>query len=169
MLFLDDAIALHAVDTCPKYPLLVPARNENPLEVRNAFRSLRIAIFRRPRCTRMDEGGGRRNEIRAGGCANRQIKLQYRGAGARQSPLGQRSGLVRGIYGRSVAGGRLWIRRISTELRYWLNAPPSSSGCPAHRLGFGPNPVDLFGRRDGDGGLIVAQKTSISGQFALQW
>ena len=117
----------------------------------------------------MDEGGGRRNEIRAGGCANRQIKLQYRGAGARQSPLGQRSGLVRGIYGRSVAGGRLWVRRISTELQYGLSALPCSSGYPAHQLAFGSNPPDLFGRRDDDGGIIVAQETSVSGQFALQW
>ena len=34
---------------------------------------------------------------------------------------------------------------------------------------FGANPVDLFGRDDGDEDVLFAQNASLSGKFAQQW
>ena len=61
-------------------------------------------------------------------------------------------------------------RQILAEVHWRLNALMSGGGISAYQPVFGPNPVDRYGWRDGkDGGLLFAQDTPPSGQFAQQW
>lgn len=66
--FLEEAIALDATDAYPKYSLPTLVRFDNPLEERDAFHGSRDAIFGGPKCAQIDEGGERRNKIRADVC-----------------------------------------------------------------------------------------------------
>ena len=54
LLFLDDVIASRAINTYPKYFLLIPARPKAPLGRWDGPRSVRIAIFGRPRWIQME-------------------------------------------------------------------------------------------------------------------
>ena len=61
-------------------------------------------------------------------------------------------------------------RQILAEVHWRLNALISGGGNSACELVFGSNPADRYGWRDGkDGGLLFAQDTPPSGQFAQQW
>ena len=64
-----------------------------------------------------DEGGARENDIWTALCAQRRIRVQFRGAGARPWILKRRNGLGRGIYNRLMADGRFSRRRIPSEVR----------------------------------------------------
>ena len=79
---LGDAIAFRAKGAFPKYSLLVPVRYEKHPEARNVFRSLRIAIFGRPKSMRPDKAGDLGREIKTDFRTGRLFKLQFRGAGA---------------------------------------------------------------------------------------
>ena len=56
MLFLEDAIALDALDVSYEFSRLIPLRSEKPLEAWDAFCSSRITISSRPKCMRVDAG-----------------------------------------------------------------------------------------------------------------
>ena len=58
-LFPDDAISLRASDMSPKHSLWIPDRPRNPAQARGVSDCSLIAIFGRPRCVPMDEGGER--------------------------------------------------------------------------------------------------------------
>ena len=83
LLFLDDAIALDALDISYEFSLLIPVRSEKPLEAWDAFCSSRIAISGRPKCMRMDAGDEWGNEIWVDSWAERRIRPQFHVVGAR--------------------------------------------------------------------------------------
>ena len=87
--------------------------NKNPLKGWDAFCSSWVAVFGRPKVIEVDEGGGWENDIRADFRAERQIKLQFQGKGARPRLLELRNGLARGICRRSVADDRRLLRRLA--------------------------------------------------------
>ena len=94
LLFLVDTIVLHAMDTYSQYSHLVLARRKNPPRARDAFFSSWIAVFGRPRCIQMDEGRGRKNEIRTNFRAERRIKLGFQGKGATLGSWSEERSLV---------------------------------------------------------------------------
>ena len=117
----------------------------------------------------MDEGGEWENDLRVDLCADRYIKLQYRGAGSHPWILERRNGLKRGIYNRVKADGRYAGRQPITEIQFCLNAMLASNGFAAYQMVFGSNPADNFGWGDEDEDLLFAQDTSPSAQFVAQW
>ena len=90
----------------PKDSLLTPARAKNPQGTWGAFSNLRMGISGAPKCSQMDEGGEKKNEVWADSCPERRIKLLFPGAGARPGILDCRNGVARGIYHRLTAGDR---------------------------------------------------------------
>ena len=63
LLFLDDLIALHAMDMYPKYSMLLPVPSANPRDVWDAFRGGRLGTSGPPKCLQKDERGEWENEL----------------------------------------------------------------------------------------------------------
>ena len=82
LLFLDNIIALRAMDGFLEHPLLVPVRTKNPEEVRDAFCSSWVGVFGPPMSIQMDEGGEWECELWTELRLGRRIKLVLFGVGA---------------------------------------------------------------------------------------
>ena len=82
LLFLDDIIALHAMDTSSKNSLLLPDQTKNPQEVSAAPCGCWLGSFVPPKSNQMDAGGDWKHEIRPDLPAEHRIKLQFQGVGA---------------------------------------------------------------------------------------
>ena len=93
-LLFDDAIALHATDVYPKYPLLVRERPKNPSEAQDASAGSRTAVNARRRPNRMGSGGEWGNGIRADFRTQRRINHQFQGTDARPWIPEGRNGLA---------------------------------------------------------------------------
>ena len=117
----------------------------------------------------MDERGERENGIRTDFRTEHRRRLQFQGAGARPWFLERCSGLVRGIYNRFVADYRSSSRQILDEVLFRLGTLLSASGYLAYQMVSGSSPADLHEWKACGGGLLFAQETSISGQFAQRW
>ena len=169
LLFLGDIIAVHALDVFSKHFLLIPARSKDPQEFRDAFCYPRVGIFGPPQRIQMDEGGEWEIEVRTELHPERRVKLYFQEVGAHTRILRRRDGLARAIFSRLVEEGRFLGKRIFAEAQWRLNTLICGGGYPAGQIIFGPNPADLFGWGDKDEGLLFAQDTSPSGQFAQQW
>ena len=148
LLFLADLIGLHVLDLFSRYSLLVPVRSKNPEEVRDTFRTSRIAVLGAPRIIQMGDGGGWENDLRVDSRADRHIKLQYQCVGAHPWISERRNGLARGIYNRMHADDRHAGRQWISEVQFCLNTMLSTNGFSASQLMFGSNPADNFGWRD---------------------
>ena len=116
LLFPDDIIALHGTDVIPKYSLSIPARTQNPQEVRGAFCSPAIGVFGPPMSIQMDEGGEWENELLAALRCERRIKL-YLGVGEHAWILERRNGIARGICSR-LGGGAIDSQANRSSRRY---------------------------------------------------
>ena len=64
LLIPGETFALHALDMCPKYSLLLPGRSATPRKVRNVSCRGWLGIFGPPESIQMDEGGGGRMRFR---------------------------------------------------------------------------------------------------------
>ena len=64
LLFLDDIIAVHAMDAFPKFSLLQRVKSKNPQEVWDGFCASGLGTFGPPKCLQMDERGEWDNEVR---------------------------------------------------------------------------------------------------------
>ena len=98
LVFLDDLIALRAMDVFSEYYLLFSARHKNPQEARGAFSSSWIGIFWQPRSIQMDEEGEWGNEVSADLRPEGRIDPRFQEVGARPCISERRNGLERGIY-----------------------------------------------------------------------
>ena len=133
---------------CCKYSLLISVRSKNPQEVWGVFGGLRVAIFGRLRCIKMDEWVEWGNEIRADPCSGRRIKLQFQGAGAHPRLLERRNGVASGFYDPLKVDDRFSSRQILSEVLWRLNTLLSASGYPAFQLVSASGyPRTLFGWR----------------------
>ena len=98
--FLDDAIALRAMDAFSKYHLVIPLRSKSRRDIWDVSCSSRIAIYAGPKCIQMEDGSG------ADDFADRRTRTQFQGAGANPGPHEGRNGLARATYDRLAAGDR---------------------------------------------------------------
>ena len=144
LLFLDDNIALLAIDAFSKYPLLLPAKSKNPQEVWGVFCNRWMGTFSLPKCIQIDEGEEWGNGVRTDFCAERRIKLQFQGANAHPWLLGRPNGLARGICSRLVGDDRFSSKYILSEVQWCLDTMLSTSGFSAYGMVFGSNLADLF-------------------------
>ena len=128
LLFSGDIIALRAMDVSSQYSLSKPARSKNPQEVWNSFRNSRGGVFGQPRSIQVDEGGGRKNEVRTDLRSDRRTKLQFQGVRAHPCVLGRLNGLAQGNYNRAVADDRFSGSPILAEVRRRLNAVVPGGG-----------------------------------------
>ena len=69
--YLDDLIALRAMDVYRKHSPLIPARSGNPQGARGPSRSAWVGVFRQPMCVRGDQVGDWKNKIRTDRCSGR--------------------------------------------------------------------------------------------------
>ena len=117
----------------------------------------------------MDEGGEWKNAIWTDLCAERRIKVQFRGVGAHPWLLERRNGPARGIYNRLVEDDRFSKKMILLEAQWCLNTMLSACRFSAHQMVLGSNPADLCGWEDKDEDLMFAQDTSLAGRLVQQW
>ena len=110
--FSDGYIILHTMELYSKYLLLVRVCSKHPLGVRDASARSRVTVVGRPKTFQLDSGREKKNEIRTGFCAERDVRLQFRRKGAHQWFRGGRNGLARGFYYRLAADGRSSSRAI---------------------------------------------------------
>ena len=68
-----------------------------------------------------------------------------------------------------ILDGRYAGRQLLTEVQFCVNTMLSTKGFSADLMVIGSNPADNLGCGDGDGDLLFAQDTSLSGQFVAQW
>ena len=73
LVFLDDIIAVRAMDVFSKYSLLHPVQTDCPQEVWDVSCAGWLGTFGPRKCVQMDEGGGREYEIQTDFCADRRI------------------------------------------------------------------------------------------------
>ena len=92
----------------------------------------------------MDSGGEWRTEVWADSCSERNIRLQFRGKGARPWVLERRNGFARGIYNRLRGKGRFVDRAIIEEAQYCLSTTLNHGGFSAYRMVSEPDPVNLY-------------------------
>ena len=117
----------------------------------------------------MDEGGEWQNELWAGLCSERRIKLLFRGVSAHHWILERRNGPAHGIYNRLKEDDRFPVRQILAGAQWRLNTLTSGGGFSAYQTVFGPNQANLYGWEDKDEDLAFAQDASLLGQFVQQW
>ena len=82
--------------------------------------------------------------------------------------MGRRNGPARGIYNRLHADGRFAGRQLISDVQFCLDTMLSTDGFSANQLVFGSNPADNFGWGAGDEDLLLAQDSSLPGQFVAQ-
>ena len=157
------------MDMFPKYSLLLPARSKNPQEVWGVLCGGWLGTLGPPKCPQMGEGGEWKNAIWTDLCAERRIKVQFRGVGAHPWLLERRNGPARGIYNRLVEDDRFSKKMILLEAQWCLNTMLSACRFSAHQMVLGSNPVDLCGWEDKDEDLMFAQDTSLAGRLVQQW
>ena len=83
--------------------------------------------------------------------------------------LERRNRLARGIYNRLLEDARFSGEQTPAEAQWRQNTLISGGGDSAYQMVFGSNPVDLYGLGEKDEYLMVAQDTSLSGQFVKRW
>ena len=104
--YLDDLIALRAMDVYRKHSPLIAARSRNPQEAWGASRSASVGVFRQPMCVRGDQVGDWKNKIRTDRCSGRSTSTKFEGAGERHWIPECRNGLARVFPHRLVPDGR---------------------------------------------------------------
>ena len=92
--------------------------------------------------------------------------MQFEGAGAHHWLSGHRNELAHGICNRVLEDDRSSNRKILSEAQPCLNNVLSASGFSAYQMVFGSNPMVLLRWEDKDEDLMLAQDTSLEGQFA---
>ena len=75
--YLDDLIALHAMDVYRQYSLLNPARSKNPQEAWGASRRAWVGVLRQPKSLQGGRGGDWQNEIRTDLCPGRSTSPNF--------------------------------------------------------------------------------------------
>ena len=128
--FLDDNIALRAMDRNLKYSLLVCVRLKDYLQAWGNFARSWIAVSGRPKTVQMDSDEGKENETLADFWTGRNVRLQFQGKDAHPWLLPRRIGLARGIYGRLAGYGRFSIRAILDGRRaesWWVFGIPDGT------------------------------------------
>ena len=105
------------MDMFPKYSLLFAVQSGNPREVWGNLSSGWLGFCGPPKSIQFDEGGEQKHGIRADLCAERQVKLQFQGAGVHSWLLERRNGLARGIHNRLIEDDRLASGRILSEVQ----------------------------------------------------
>ena len=77
-------------------------------------------------------------------CADREVRLKFRGEGAHPWILGRRGGVARGIRNQLAADGRFPSRAIPNGSQFCLNAMKSHGGFLAYRSASVSNPAKIW-------------------------
>ena len=164
----DDIIALRVTDVYSEYTLSIPVRSKHPQEIRGAYCGGLRGVFGQPEGIQIDEGRNGRMKNRRTSARSAVPSPSSKRRGRYPWIRERRNGIARRIYNRPMADDRFPSKQIPSGVQWCLITLIPAGGYSACQMVFGSNPVDLFGRDDGDEDLLFAQDTYPSGQFVQQ-